>query len=72
MRGRVVTGGALLLVGVALAAGCSGETWRRTGYETLQNMQAQECQAQPGQQPCPPRQTYEEYRRDRQEAVDPQ
>jgi hypothetical protein len=41
-------------------AGCSTETWKRTGYETLQNVKQQQCQkGSPAE--CAERESYNAY-----------
>jgi hypothetical protein len=61
---------ALLAAGAALLlnAGCSGDTVRRTSFETLQNLRAQQCSRDLSGH-CPPREDYEEYRRKRAAAL---
>lgn len=61
---------ALLAVAAALLlnAGCSGDTVRRTSFEALQNLRAQQCSRDLSGH-CPPREDYEEYRRKRAAAL---
>lgn len=47
----------LILFGIA---GCSTETWKRAGYETLQNVKEQQCQKQ-SPEDCPERESYDKY-----------
>jgi hypothetical protein len=58
--------GVLCLAGVALSAGCSADTAKRTAYETLQNVHEQECLKNPAMN-CGKRDSYEEYLRKRKE-----
>lgn len=58
--------GVLCLAIVALTAGCSADTARRTAYETLQNVHEQECLKNPAMK-CGKRQSYEDYERQRKE-----
>lgn len=60
---------ALLLALVLAGAGCSGETWKRTTYETLQNVNQQQCEKAPGAG-CD-RQSYDAYRRMQEDGADP-
>jgi len=46
-------------------AGCAAETWKRTTYETLQNVNQQACEKTPGVD-CP-RQSYDDYQRMRED-----
>ena len=41
-----------------LLPGCTRDTFTRSTYETLQNIQEQRCRAQPGLE-CPPRESYD-------------
>lgn len=59
-----------IMVG-AVVSGCTRETLQRTGYETLRNVEQQRCLEQ-GTMPCPPRQGYDDYQRQRQELESPQ
>lgn len=61
---RIVT--ALVLL---LDAGCSHEAAKRTSFETLQNLRDQQCHHDLSGN-CPPRESYEDYRRKRREALD--
>jgi len=56
--------GLLCLAIVALTAGCSSDTARRTAYETLQNVREQECLKNPAMD-CGKRDSYEDYERQR-------
>jgi hypothetical protein len=47
-----------------LLPGCTRDTFQRSTYETLQNIQEQRCCAQPGLE-CPPRERYDQYQRRR-------
>lgn len=59
----------LLCLAIAvLAAGCSGETAKRTAYETLQNVREQECLKNPNSRSdCGKRDSYDDYQRKRKE-----
>lgn len=46
----------------SLASGCSTEAWKRTGYETLQNIHQQQC-AKSFSTECGERQSYDAYQR---------
>lgn len=63
----------LLLAGVAMAiiSGCSSEAAKRTAFETLQNMRAQQC-ARDLSGKCPKRESYADYQRKREEAQAPE
>ena len=51
------------LVGTALiVSACSTDFYKRTGFETLQNIQEQQCQQELSSE-CPDRESYEEYQR---------
>lgn len=57
----------LLLGGVILwTLGCSTESWKRTGYETLQNIEDERC-LRDWSSDCPERESYDEYQRKRQD-----
>lgn len=62
---------ALFLAIVALTAGCSADTAKRTTYETLQNVREQECLKNPSAD-CGKRQSYEDYERQRKALEPPQ
>ena len=49
-----------------LLAGCSREVVQRTTYETLRNIEQQQC-LDAGTSPCPPREGYDAYQRRREE-----
>jgi len=61
---RVVT-----LVFFVFITGCSADMAKRTTYETLQNMRDRECMKNPSVN-CEKRETYEDYRRQR-DSLDP-
>jgi hypothetical protein len=61
----------LCLAVVALISGCSGETAKRTAYETLQNVREQECLKDPSATDCGKRDSYEDYQRRRKELEKP-
>jgi len=58
----------VLLLGTMLVlGGCSSESAKRTAFETLQNLGEQQCtQGLSGK--CPPRESYADYQRKRDEA----
>ncbi len=56
----------LVVLLAACAAGCSAEAWKRTTYETLQNVNQQQCEETPGAD-CE-RQAYQDYQRMREKA----
>jgi hypothetical protein len=58
--------GVLCLAIVALTAGCSSESAKRTAYETLQNVRQQECIKNPSSD-CGKRESYEDYEHKRKE-----
>jgi uncharacterized lipoprotein len=58
----------LCLAVVALTAGCSGETAKRSVYETLQNVREQDCLKDPNSpSDCAKRDSYDDYQRKRKE-----
>lgn len=58
--------GGLCVIIVALTAGCSSESAKRTAYETLQNVRRQECLKNLSSD-CEKRESYEDYERKRKE-----
>lgn len=56
---------------IALTAGCSSDTAKRTAYETLQNVRQQECLKNPSLD-CEKRESYEDYERKRKELDPPE
>ena len=56
----------LCLAIIALTAGCSSDTAKRTAYETLQNVHQQECLKNPSLD-CEKRESYEDYERKRKD-----
>ncbi len=51
----------LLFIGIIfILSACSMASLKRTGYETLQNAQAQQCQKDLNSE-CPKRESYEAY-----------
>jgi hypothetical protein len=53
----------VLLAGVLFTvSSCSTESLKRTGYETLQNVQEQRCQKDLSSE-CPERESYDAYQR---------
>jgi hypothetical protein len=58
-----------VLAALALCAGCSADTAKRTAYETLQNVREQDCLKNPAME-CGKRQSYEDYERQRK-ALEP-
>lgn len=53
----------LCIVVMAITA-CSSETVQRTSYETLKNIEQQQCDKDLSKD-CPPRESYEEYQKKR-------
>lgn len=52
-----------LFIKIALInSACSTESYKKTGFELLQNIQEQQCQQDLSAQ-CPQRESYEEYQR---------
>jgi len=59
---------ALSLAIIALIAGCSSDTAKRTAYETLQNVRQQDCLKDPNSpSDCGKRESYDDYQRKRKE-----
>lgn len=56
-----------LLVCLGLLQGCTQEAFKRTAYETLQNVGQQSCDKDMGSE-CEHRQSYDDYQRQRKEA----
>lgn len=55
-----------LVAGAVLTvSACSTESLKRTGYETLQNVQEQQCQKELSSE-CPERESYDAYQRERE------
>ena len=60
--------GGLIFAGlIVLLQGCSGESVKRTSFETLQNLHEQECEKDLSGK-CPPRERYDDYQHKRKEA----
>jgi hypothetical protein len=58
----------LLVSGLILyAQGCTTESLKRTGYETLQNIEDERCMRDLSAE-CPKRDSYDEYRRKREDS----
>lgn len=57
----------IAVVSLLLLQACSRSVWQRTGYETLQTMQAQQCEKALSAD-CPERMRYEEYQQQRSDA----
>ena len=53
----------LLAMLVPAVCACSTESWKRTGYETLQNINQQQCEKNLSME-CDERTSYEAYRRE--------
>ena len=53
-----------------IVSACSIETLQRTGFETLQGIQEQQCQRGVDAD-CPARERYDDYQRKRDAAVSP-
>jgi len=60
----------LFLAIIALVAGCSSDTAKRTTYETLQNVRQQECMKNMSPD-CEKREYYDDYERKRKELDSP-
>ena len=56
----------LCLAFIALVAGCSSDTAKRTTYETLQNVRQRECMKNLTPD-CDKRETYDDYERKRKD-----
>ena len=54
---------------ILLLQGCAGESFKRTSFETLQNIREQQCDKDLTGK-CPPREGYGDYQRKRKEAHD--
>jgi hypothetical protein len=55
----------LLAMLLSAASGCSSESWKRTGYETLQNIKQQQCDKNPSASgECGERKSYDAYQRE--------
>jgi len=68
MRGKCSTNrfkAGLLAMLLAAVCACGTESWKRTGYETLQNIQQQQCEKTlSDSRECGERKSYETYRRE--------
>ena len=64
------TVGLLWLATVVVVSGCSSESAKRAGYETLQNVKQQEC-LKNASSDCEKRGRYEDYERQREELETP-
>ena len=53
----------LLAMLIPAVCACSTESWKRTGYETLQNIHQQQCEKNLSME-CGERKSYEAYRRE--------
>lgn len=60
----------LFLAIIALVAGCSSDTAKRTTYETLQNVRQQECMKNMSPD-CDKREYYDDYEQKRKELDSP-
>ena len=58
--------GILCLATIALTAGCSSVSAKRTAYETMQNVRQQECLKNRSSD-CGKRESYDDYERKRKE-----
>jgi hypothetical protein len=56
----------LLSVILGVVQACTPASLKRTAYETMENVRQQECQKDLSSE-CPERQSYEDYRRDKEE-----
>ncbi len=63
------SGIALAMIAFLLLASCSGETAKRTTYQSLQIMKQRECQQQPGNEDCPDPESYDKYKKKREEEL---
>lgn len=54
------------MAALALTLGCSSETWKRATYDTLQNINQQECLKNPNAD-CERQEGYDDYQRKREE-----
>ena len=57
---------AVMLMLFQLLQGCSADVAKRTAYETLQNMHQRECMQNPALE-CGQRESYDDYKRQRDE-----
>jgi hypothetical protein len=57
----------LIALSIIVVCGCSSESLKRIGYETLQNIKEQQCQKDLTSE-CPERESYENYQSTRKEA----
>ena len=58
----------LLATILSTVCGCSTESWKRTGYETLQNVHQQQCEKSLSESSqCGERRSYDRYRREVEE-----
>jgi hypothetical protein len=57
----------LLATLLTAVCGCSTESWKRTGYETLQNIKQQQCEKNLSKE-CEERKSYDTYQREIEEA----
>ena len=60
----ILVAGSILLI-----QACSGESFKRTSFETLQNIRELRCDKDLTGK-CPPREAYGDYQRKRKEALD--
>ena len=60
----------LLCASLLTAAGCSNENAKRLGYESMRNMELQEC-LKDSAIDCPDRESYNDYQRKREAAKSP-
>jgi outer membrane biogenesis lipoprotein LolB len=66
MRARRLYPLVLSLVAIFFLPGCSSDLAQRTAFETLQNVDQQDCQKLPSVE-CPKRESYDDYQRERKE-----
>lgn len=57
----------LIALSIIVFCGCSSESLNRIGYETLQNVEEQQCQKDLTSE-CPERESYDNYQSTRKEA----
>jgi hypothetical protein len=57
----------LVTVILGVVQACTSDSLKRTAYETMENVRQQECHKDLSSE-CPERQSYEDYRRNKEEA----
>lgn len=61
--------GGFVIVALLMLASCSSETVKRNTYQSLQIMKQRECQQQPGNEDCPDPESYDKYKKQREEEL---